>query len=217
MEIFECAQRSDEWYDLRAGIPTSSEFATVLAKGKGKDGKPDAASSKMRRTYMMKLAGEILTGRPMENYTNWHMERGRGLEDEARALYAFMRDNEPRQVGFIRNGDKGASPDALIGDEGIVEIKTKLPHLLIDIILKDEFPPEHKAQTQGQLWVAEREWLDLAVYWPGLPLFVKRTWRDEEYIKELAKAIDQFNTELRETVEKVRAYAVVPPSTLEAA
>ena len=200
MEIHDCEQRSDEWFTLRAGIPTSSEFATVLAKGRS------GGESKTRRTYLAKLAGEILTGDPMENYSNHHMERGRGMEAEARAFYAFMTDRKPEPVGFIRNGDKGASPDALLGGDGLLEIKTKLPHLLIDLILRDEASPEHKAQCQGQLWVAEREWLDLCVYWPKLPLFVKRIERDEPYIKELAKAVDAFNDELREIVEKVRSY-----------
>lgn len=200
LKIFDCEQRSPEWFALRAGIPTASEFATLLAKGKG------GAESKTRRTYMLKLAGEILTGEPMENYSNHHMERGRIMEAEARDFYAFMKDVEPQPVGFIRNGAKGASPDALVGDDGLLEIKTKLPHLLIDLILKNEFPPEHMAQCQGQLWVAEREWLDLAVYWPKLPLFVRRIKRDRNYIEKLAHAVKAFNEELHQMVGRVHQY-----------
>ncbi len=200
MEIFECDQRSPEWFAARAGIPTASMFATVMAKGKG-------GESKTRRTYLLKLAGEILTGQPMDNFQNDHMERGRIMEDEARNFYIFMKDAEPRSVGFIRNGDKGASPDSLLGDDGLLEIKTKLPHLMVDLILKDAFPPEHKAQCQGQLWVAEREWLDLIVYWPDLPLFVKRVRREEPYIEDLSAAVDAFNDDLRQMVETVRERA----------
>lgn len=200
MEIFDFEQQSPEWFAARAGIPTASEFATVMAKGKG------GGESKTRRTYLLKLAGEIITGEPMDSYCNHHMERGRVMEAEARNFYAFMMDAEPQPVGFIRNGAKGCSPDSLLGNSGVLEIKTKLPHLLIDLILKDEFPPEHKAQCQGQLWVAEREWLDLVVYWPKLPLFVKRVGRDEDYIKTLATAVDSFNDELRQMVERVQAY-----------
>jgi hypothetical protein len=87
-----------------------------------------------------------------------------------------------------------------------LEINTKLPHLISDLILKDELPPEHKAQTQGQLWVAEREWVDLICYWPSLPPFVKRAHRDEAYIKTLAVAVDKFNEELTATDERIRAY-----------
>ncbi len=200
LEILDCEQNSPEWFSLRAGIPTSSCFATVMAKGKG------GGESKTRRTYLLKLAGEIITGEPMDNYSNAHMERGHAMEAEARNFYAFMQDAAPDQVGFIRNGDKGASPDSLLGNDGILEIKTKFPHLLIDLILKDKFPPEHKAQCQGQLWVAEREWLDIAVYWPRLPLFVKRVARDEAYIKDMSQAVDAFNAELNEIVERIRQY-----------
>lgn len=200
MEIFDCEQRSEAWFEARKGIPTASEFATILSKGRGN------AESLTRKTYMLKLAGEILTGKPMESYSNWHMVRGQEMEPEAKNLYSFMTDFDVTEIGFIRNGDKGASPDGLIGDDGMLEIKTKLPHLTIDAILKDEFPPEHKAQCQGQLWVAERDWIDLVVYWPNLPLFVKRAARDEPYIKILAEGVEKFNDELREIVEKVRTY-----------
>ncbi len=200
MQIFDCNQGTDEWHAARLGIPTSSEFSTILAKGRG------GGESKMRRTYMNKLAGEILTGAPMDNYTNAHMDRGHEMEEQARDYYAFLTDFEPQQVGFIRNGEKGCSPDSLIGDDGMLEVKTKLPHLLIDLIRKDAFPPEHKAQCQGQLWVAEREWVDIAVFWPNLPMFIKRAYRDEEYIAALSEAVDAFNTELAATVDMVRGY-----------
>lgn len=200
LEIFTCDQNSDEWFRARMGIPTASEFATVLAKGKG------GGDSKTRQTYLYKLAGEIITGDPMESFSNAHMERGKVMEDDARCLYEFMTDVECERVGFIRSGRKGASPDSLVGDAGMVEIKTKLPHLMIETILRGEFPPEHKAQCQGQLWVAEREWIDIAVYWPGMPLFVTRATRDEEFIKQLSEGVDAFNDELDSIVARVRAY-----------
>lgn len=200
IEIIDVEQGTAEWFRVRAGMPTASEFATVMAKGK------DGGESKTRRTYMLKLAGEILTGEPMDVYTNIHMERGKMMEEEARDLYSFSADAEPLRVGFIINGRKGCSPDSLIGDKGMVEIKTQLPHLLIDTLLRGDFPPEHKAQCQGALWVAEREWIDIAVYWPKLPLFVKRAVRDDAYIAKLSAAVDLFNFELAETVDFIRAY-----------
>lgn len=205
LTVYDCEQGSEDWFRARMGIPTASEFATVLSPRAGTDGKA-------RRTYLHKLAGEIITGEPMESYSNAHMERGKVMETEARDLYAFMKDVEPERIGFIRNGLKGCSPDSLLGDGGMLEIKTKLPHLLIDILLRDEFPPEHKAQCQGALLVAEREWIDIAVYWPKMPLFVKRAHRDEPYIHRLSSAIDQFNEDLFRTVESIRAYGVAPAS-----
>lgn len=200
LEIHDCEQGSERWYEVRRGIPTASMFATVLAKGR------DGGASVTRRQYLLKLAGEILTGDLMESYTNEHMQRGKDMEDEAREAYAFIKDCAPRRIGFITNGPKGCSPDSLIDENGIVEIKTKLPHLLLEVLLKDEFPPEHKAQCQGALWIAEREWIDIAVYWPKLPLFVKRAHRDEDYIRKLALAVDAFNDELACTIEQVRRY-----------
>jgi hypothetical protein len=194
IEIYECQQNSVDWFSARLGIPTASRFKDVLAKGEGKT----------RKRYMLDLAGERLTGEPMESYSNLHMERGKTMEDEARALYAFMTDNECDRVGFVRNGDKGASPDSLIGKDGALEIKTKLPALQIECILADKVPSEYIAQCQGLLWVAEREWVDFCSYWPKLPLFVKRMYRDEPYIKTLADEIVRFNDEMLALIEKIQ-------------
>jgi hypothetical protein len=198
--IVDCEQGSETWFRARMGRPTASEFATVLAKGKG------GGPSLTRRAYLYRLAAEIISDEPAETYSNAHMDRGKALEPEARDLYAFMTNTEPVRVGFIHNETAGASPDSLIGNAGALEIKTKLPHLLIECILADEFPPEHKAQCQGVLWVGGREWIDIAVYWPKLPLFIKRAYRDENYIADLAAKIAEFNAELAEIVTKVRAY-----------
>jgi YqaJ-like viral recombinase domain len=202
IQIIECDQGTEAWYTARAGIPTASEFSTILARGRS------GGDSKTRRTYLLKLAGERLTGEPMVSYSNAHMERGKEMEAKARNFYAFLTDADPQLVGFIRSGDKGCSPDSLIGENGMLEIKTALPHLLLDLILRDEFPPEHKAQTQGQLWVAEREWVDISVFWPNLPPFIKRAYRDEPYIQALSDAVDQFNEELCATVEKISRYGI---------
>jgi hypothetical protein len=200
VQIFDCEQGTPEWYAARLGIPTASEFDTVQAKGKG------GGESKTRRTYLLKLAGEILTGEPMYSYNNDHMERGKVMEDEARELYGMVMDVEPMRVGFMRRGDAGASPDSLIGDDGLLEIKTKLAHLQLDCILAGEVPSEHRAQCQGQLWISGRQWVDFVSYWPGLPLFVKRLYRDEMYIAKLRESVDSFNNELREIVASVKSY-----------
>lgn len=197
MEIINCEQGSEAWFRFRAGIPTASEFGTILTKGRG------GADSKSRRTYMLRLAGERLTGEPMETFSSVHMERGKVMESEARDFYALLHSVDPYQVGFIKDGQKGCSPDSLIGESGMLEIKTALPHILLDLILKGEFPPDHKAQTQGQLWIAQREWVDIIVYWPSLPPFVRRAHRDEAYIADLSSAVDQFNEELEAIIEKV--------------
>jgi hypothetical protein len=198
--IHDCEQNSPEWFACRLGLPTASMFATVMAKGR------DGGSSVTRRDYLYKLAGEVLTGEPMENYSNDAMVRGQVMEASARERYAFDTDAEPRLVGFISNFGAGASPDSLIGERGLLEIKTKQPNRHIEALLRDDIPPEHRAQCQGQLWIAEREWLDLAIYWPKLPLIVRRVTRDEAYIGEIAAAVNLFRGELANVVERVRRY-----------
>ncbi len=194
VEIFDCEQGTEEWLLARLAIPTASAFSKVLAKGEGKT----------RRKYLLSLLGEKLTGEPSEGFSNRHTERGHELEPDGRNAYAFIKDVEPAQVGFIRNGDVGCSPDSLIGDNGLLEIKTKLPEIQLDVLLKDKLPAEHKPQVQGQLWVAEREFCDFVSYWPKLPLFIVRVYRDEDYIKTLAEEVKRFNDELNELEEKIR-------------
>lgn len=203
VEIVQCEQNTPEWLEARLGIPTASNFKTIKAEGKDGGG---SATSATRRTYMLKLAGEILTGQPAENYTNADMERGHEMEGEAREMYALTRDAEPQIVGFIRNGNVGCSPDSLLGDDGGLEIKTAAPHIQIDRLLKGKLPPEHVAQVQGTLWVTERQWWDFVSYWPGLPMLVVRVERDEGYIRQLASAVEAFSTELDALVQSIKTY-----------
>lgn len=200
IQIFDMEQGSTDWHIARAGIPTASMFSTVMAKGEGKT----------RSKYMRVLAGEILTGEPAETYSNAYMERGKAMEDEARETYAFIHDVEPVRVGFVRNGQKGASPDSLIGMNGGLEIKTALPDIQIDRLERDRLPPEHVAQVQGNLWTAEREWWDFVSFWPKLPMLRVRAYRDEAYIKTMSDEIDRFNDELVALVERIRRYGAAP-------
>jgi hypothetical protein len=97
----------------------------------------------------------------------------------------------------------------LIGNDGLLEIKTMRGDLLIEVITKDEFPSVHKAQCQGNLWISEREWIDISVYWPKFPPFIKRAYRDETYIQTLSSEVDRFNDELAQMVDRIRAYGEV--------
>jgi len=202
IEIIDCVQGEKEWFEARIGTPTASMFATVKAGGKG------GGESKTRKKYMLQLLGEKITGQRQEGYSNHHMLRGQEMEESARMAYIFKTGNEVQQVGFVRNGDKGASPDSLIGDDGLLEIKTKLPEIQLDLLLNDKFPTEHTAQVQGQIWVCEREWCDFVSYWPGLKPYIKRVYRDDEYIKKLSEAVDQFNNELNELYLKYENISV---------
>lgn len=198
IEIFDCEQGTEAWHAVRAGIPTASKFHTVMASGRG------GGDSLTRAKYMRELVAERITGITTDGFNNAHMERGKAQEAEARDLYAFLHDEPLTQVGFIRNGDKGCSPDSLAGKSGMVEVKTELPELMVGTLLADKTPTKHIAQCQGNLWVAEREWIDLIIYSPKLPLFVKRIYRDEVYIATMAKAIAAFNSELADMEAAIR-------------
>lgn len=206
IEIINVEQGTREWHEARAGIPTASCFHMVLASGK-----TPGSRSLTRDKYMRTLAGEIITGQCVEGYRSADMDRGHVMEAEIRRQYAFEQDVEPKLIGFVRNGSKGYSPDSFIGDDGLFEAKSKLPDLLIECLLADRFPPEHRAQCQGGLWVSEREWCDIAIGWfpkegRPMPLFTKREYRDERYILDLKIAVDKFNNELADMVEKIRRY-----------
>src|SRR5882762_476983 len=121
IEIIDCEQRSEEWFKVRMGIPTASMFGVILAQSDERKG---------RASYMRKLAGEIITKIPMESYTNDDMERGNQQEPEILARYQFEQDTEVHHVGFIKNGNKGCSPDGLLGDDGMVQIKSAAPHVM---------------------------------------------------------------------------------------
>lgn len=197
VEIIDVEQGSEAWFMARLGVPSASRFADVLAKGEGKT----------RGKYLNELAAEIVRGTPeSETFTNFHMERGKLLEDEARQTYALIHDQEPVRVGFIKNGRAGCSPDSLIGDNGGLEIKTALGHIQIDRLRRGTLPSEHVAQVQGSLWISEREWWDFCSYSPGLPLFVFRVHRDEATIKTIANAVLAFTEEMDALVNSIRSY-----------
>lgn len=200
-EFFDIEQGTPEWHELRRGIPTASNFKLLMANSEERRG---------RTTYLHKLAGERITGVPATSFINEYMEGGKRAEPEIRRDYAFLRDCEPMQIGFVRNGLCGASPDSLVGENGMMEAKKAEPHILIPMMLKwrenpTYFPPEHYAQCQGNLMVAEAEWIDLIVYaHPKMKRLIARAYRDEAYIRALSQEIERFDLELRRLVEKLR-------------
>ena len=195
--IIECEQGSPEWFEARRGIPTASRFADVLAEGKGV----------MRIKYMRQLAGEIITGESMETYKNDKMERGKEQEDEIRVRYAYDRDVNVERIGFVRSNmaSTGCSPDGLVNVDGMVEIKSSEPHLLIEILDTGKIPTQHMPQVQGSLWITGRDWCDLVIGWPKLPLSITRVPRDESYMANLQRELNRFNMELQELVGRIRA------------
>lgn len=200
MEIFDDPQGSPEWYAARLGLPTASQFQTIIS------GTKDAKDKKTRTDYLYKLAGEILTGQPMDKYNNALMDRGHEFEDDARNFYALSTNTEPKRVGFIKANGTGCSPDSLVGEDGGLEIKIALPHVQIDRLLRGELPSAHKAQVHGNIWIANRKWWDFVSYCPQLPMLRVRVIRDEAYNLELQKSVISFNDELSLLVKKIKNY-----------
>lgn len=204
LEVFNVEQGTAEWLALRAGVPTASEFATILAQGKG------GAPSLIRKKYLYKLAAESYRGSlsPFESYSNVHMQRGKDFEDEARGMYEITKNVLVDQVGFLMRDGVGCSPDGLVGEDGGIEIKTKSDHLMVEILLANEMPSEYKGQTQGFLYMTGRKWIDFVAYAPGLPLFIQRQYPDPEYQERLAYEIPVFVQELQKIKAAIEAYHV---------
>jgi hypothetical protein len=202
MQILNMPQGSPEWLAARLGRVTMSELKSLLVKGKGPGGLGAGAI-----TYMHQLIGERITGELAEPFQgNAHTRRGHELEGVARALYCDATgEPQPQEVGLILNHEVGYSPDSLVGDDGLLEIKTKLPKFQIEVLLNGEIPDEHIPQCKGGLWVSEREWIDFVSYWPGMPLFIKRAYRDEIMIRTIAERVEAFHEEMERRISQVMA------------
>ena len=192
LQFIDVEQGTPDWFVCRAGMPTASCFDKVLAEPR------KGQRSKTRDGYLYQLADERIYGDVVESYTNANMENGKIREAEARSIYALERDVDPQLIGFIINRDLGigCSPDALIGKDGHLQIKTSFPRLWVPHLIKGEFPPEYKAQCQGELLVTGRKWIDLMIYWPGRIPYIIRAERDEVYLRNLANELRIFNDEL---------------------
>lgn len=178
-----------EHAQARCGNATASEFASILAKGEGKT----------RKSYLRRVVAEMLTGKPHETYSNKHMDRGTEQEPFARMAYEARTGNIVEEVAFIKHPtlSAGCSPDGLVDLDGGAEIKSVIPTVQVDTILSGSYPPEHKPQVQGSLWITKRRWWDFCSYSPDfmdkrLRLYIFRVERDEAYIAKLEKEVEGF-------------------------
>lgn len=205
--ILDCDQGSPEWFAARAGIATASCFSNILAKIKS----GEAAD---RRNYRARLVVERLTGKVIDGYQSAAMRQGTEREPIARAAYEARTRRFVETVGFIRHDEIecGGSPDGLIDDDGLLEIKCpELATHLAYLRLKAE-PPEYTAQIQGNLWLSGRAWADFVSFNPDFPahlqLIVRRVPRDDFYIKQLELMVRLFMDEVRAEEAEVRALPV---------
>lgn len=211
------AQRSPEWFAQRCGKATASRIADIIARTKSGWG----AS---RANYAAQLVAERLTGVAEESFQSAAMKWGVETEAEARDAYRFYRGTEVEEVGFVDHPVvplSGASPDGLIGADGLVEIKCPNTATHIATVLGQALPGKYQAQIQWQLACTGRRWCDFVSYDPRLPesvrLFVMRVERDEPRITELISEVSAFLTEVDQTVARILELGVIAAKLAEAA
>lgn len=199
-------QRDEEWYEARRGRATASRFRDVMAKGRG------GGESATRAAYKAQLVLERVTGQIAEGFTSAAMQWG--IDNEPLAVLAYM-DATGRNVddaAFIQHPTlmAGASPDGLVGMEGLIEIKCPNSHTHLETLRRGTIPPEYIPQTQGQLWIVGADWLDFVSFDPRFPessrLFVYRVERDEKYINELEAQVARFLEEVEAETEFLLNY-----------
>lgn len=198
-------QLTPEWLHMRCGIVTASRMADVVAKLKRKDG--EAAC---RLNYKKELVYEVLTGRAWEHYVTPAMEAGIDNEPLARAAYEIANDVEVVQGGFFlhdRIARLGASPDGLVGDDGLIEIKCPTTATHLDTLVSGEIPDEYTWQMLTEMACSGRQWCDFVSFDARLPkrfqMFVKRFPRDEKLISALEIETLQFLEEVCQYIERL--------------
>lgn len=192
-------QGTPEWDALRAGKATASVFSDLLAKGEGKS----------RAKVLRKVVSERLTGLPSESFSNAHTDRGQQQEPMARLVYEALTDNLVERVGFIQHDDllAGCSPDGIVGLRRGVEIKSVIPAVQVETIMRGGFPPEHKAQIQGGMWLTGFDSWDFCSYSPKMPehlrMYIFTVRRDEAYIQQLEIEVRRFLADVDGALEAV--------------
>jgi len=196
-------QRTEDWFAARLGKVTASRVADVIAKTK-------TGYSASRENYMAQLVVERLTNTQAESFTNAAMQWGTDQEPFARAAYEVAQNVMVEETGLVDHPTipmAGASPDGLIGEDGLVEIKCPNTATHIDTLLTQTVPAKYITQMQFQMACTGRQWCDFVSFDPRMPakaqLFVKRVMRDEAFIKEIETEIKKFLAEVTAKVEQL--------------
>jgi putative phage-type endonuclease len=199
-------QLSPEWFAERVGLVTASRLNDVMSTLKS------GGEAATRKNYRAQLVAERLTGAKAESFTNSAMQWGTETEPLARASYAVLHDVDVTQVGFIKHPTielTGASPDGLIGDDGLIEIKCPNTATHIDYLLAGVVPSDYKNQMLWQMECTGRKWCDFVSYDPRLPeelaLFVIRYEKDDDKLNELRDGVVKFLAEVKDVTEKLNA------------
>ncbi len=198
-------QGTDEWFQLRTGNITASRISDVVAKIK-------TGWGASRQTYKKALIAERLTNIPTKMYTSQAMQWGNDMEDDAALYYEFMTDYQVETVGYVQHPlieRAGASPDRLVNDVGLVEIKCPNTETHAETLRTQTIPKKYRLQMQWQMACTDREWCDFVSFDPRiqqeeLVYFCRRVERDQELIDYLTTEVLVFNEEIEIYLSELR-------------
>ncbi len=197
-------QRTEEWFQERAGKVTASRFKDILPGARGN-------YLAIRDNYMRQLIAERLTGKPKDQISAKQLDWGN--EHEAAAVFAYEMEvgQSVTPAGFITHAaypEAGGSPDGFVGTDGLIEIKCPFDPAQHIAYLEDSAWEDHIPQKQGNLWVAGKQWIDFVSYCPLFPqqmqLFKRRFYRDEKYISMLASEVCGFLVVMQNTIAELK-------------
>lgn len=203
MKVHECTQGEQEWSHLRVGKVTASEAGNLLT--------PEFAirTGEMPKTYLATKAAETILKRPLDGFSSWQTEEGEMMEMEARRWFAFEHGHKVRQVGFIDHDDGrcGCSPDALLDDDGGLEIKAPQPTNHVKYLLDGKLPKDYAVQVHFSLYVTGKPWWKFVSYRRRFRPFVLTIQRDEEIIGKIEAALVKFYGDLDAALERLQPMA----------
>ena len=213
MKFLECASGSPEWAASRAGAITASRFADAIstltrASGNKKPGDPTSAAEK----YAGDLAIERISGKPYgEPAKAWTLDRGHEMEARARKAYEERYGLLAMEGGVVKTDDDwfGYSTDGAVGADGLIEIKSPVDSQKIMAMFKTGDIEEYVHQIQGGMWITGCKWCDFIMYVPDLAsvandLYVKRIYRDDDFINEMADKLMLFRATVQRTETMLR-------------
>ena len=194
-------QRTDDWFTARLGKVTASRVADVVAKTK-------TGVSASRGNYMAQLIVERLTGKPVESFSSSAMQWGTDTEPLARAAYEMATDTMVEEIGFVEHESIpmcGASPDGLVGDDGLIEIKCPNTATHIETLINNTIDNRYVLQMQWQMACTDRKWCDFVSFDPRMPealqMKIIRVNFNEMLVTDLENQVEQFLNEVQEKLE----------------
>jgi putative phage-type endonuclease len=198
-------QGTTEWFMARLGKVTASRVSDIIARTK-------SGYSTSRQNYLAQLVVERMTQKPTETFTNAAMQWGTDTEPLARAAYEIAFDLMVTEVGFVDHPNiamAGASPDGLVKDDGLIEIKCPNTATHIETLLNDTIKSEYKTQMQWQMACTGREWTHFVSFDPRMPekhqMKIIYVGRDDAIIKSLEDEVIEFLQEVNKTVRRIEA------------